>query len=74
MSEVQVDKNVPFVPRKPGPARLYPWLEMEVGDSFLVPPEIKNPRQTASAANIRYKPRVFTCRSTPDGYRIWRVE
>jgi hypothetical protein len=69
MKTLPIDKNVPL------PAR-FPLDQMEVGDSFAVPPGVH--RTTVSIAALRYgrKHRMkFVTRKTPDGtIRCWRVE
>lgn len=78
---IEIEKGVPL-PRysKTGKGHgcKYPWHEMEVGDSFLVPdyPLDKRGHATpiASAATQRYRPKRFIQRSTARGLRIWRVE
>jgi hypothetical protein len=66
---MKVEKNVPL------PAR-YPFDEMEVGDSFAVPPEIA--RNTVAVAAGRYGDKhamKFIVRLMPDRtLRCWRTE
>ena len=65
---MKVDKGIPF-PQK------YPFADMAVGDSFVVPPEVH--RSTVSVAANRYGRKhgvKFTVRLTPDRtLRCWRV-
>jgi hypothetical protein len=64
---MKIEKNIPL-PIK------YPFAQMEVGDSFLLPEGMK--RNAASVAAMRYgNPlgRRFTIRKTPEGFRCWRV-
>lgn len=77
-----VDKNVslPLDTRGPGRAPMYPWLDMEVGDSFFVPESIQLPNAVSRAAYIFGKRHglKFTRRSVQEvgvkGVRIWRVK
>ena len=88
---LKIDKGVPIpepVARKPnlGAQRKYPWIEMEVGDSFLVSlgPKAKDelgrdqwpnhwPNRIGSI-NSQYKPKRFITRVVAPGQvRIWRV-
>lgn len=79
MTEYKLEKNVPMplgsVDR--GAKRKYPWLEMEVGDSFAIPAgQHESVRTSASAWEARHPedPRMFTVRKTENGtYRCWRV-
>lgn len=69
MSYLPIDKGIP-VPRK------YPFDQMEVGDSFAVPPDTH--RTTVSIAALRYGRKHgmrFVTRTMPDRtLRCWRVE
>jgi hypothetical protein len=61
--------------RKRGPSK-YPWLELKVGQSFLVPlGNINNLRSVASNAGKKYN-RKFTAREikSEQGVRVWRVK
>ncbi len=69
MSQPLIEKNVPM------PLR-YPFAQMEVGDSFALPPGVG--RTTVNVAAKRYADKhggKFTVRLMPDrSYRCWRVE
>ena len=80
---IGVDKGVPLPPASVvGRARRrYPWRELNVGDSFLVPirkgQTVKAlQRQIGSLADsIRNRSGMrFTVRQADDGVRVWRVE
>ena len=66
---MKVEKNVPIPNR-------YPFDEMQVGDSFVVPPKIA--RNTVSVAASRYGEKhqmKFTVRRMDDKtLRCWRIE
>jgi len=65
---VKVEKGKP-IPGK------YPFDEMEVGDSFLIPEGVK--RHTVAVAALRYWRKTgkkFTTRKVPEGYCCWRVQ
>lgn len=68
---IKVDKNVP-PPRQRGK---YPWRQMEVGDSFLVPEGMENSvRYAASYFRKRNPDYKFMVRKQEDGtYRCWRI-
>ena len=70
MTEVKIDKNVPVPSRSK-----WPFAEMGIGDSFLVPGDLDARYQLSMAGNAsrQFKPKRFVCRSTPEGVRIWRV-
>lgn len=76
MTEIKIDKNMPMPTRNnghEGRKPIYPWLTMEVGDSFLMPGHVKTSINYASKASATYAPRRFASRKTPEGTRIWRV-
>lgn len=67
---VKIDKNIPV----PQSGREYPWKQLEVGDSFLVPDTTaKKFGGTVWQARKRtgYK---FVTRAVEGGVRVWRVE
>ena len=68
MSQLPIDKGVPLPKR-------YPFAGMQVGDSFLVPDDVK--RTTVSIAAMRYGRKHgmrFTIRLTPERkLRCWRL-
>jgi hypothetical protein len=65
---MKIEKSIPI------PSR-YPFGQMEVGDSFVIPPEMN--RSTVAVYAWRYAQqhgRKFTTRKMPDGtYRCWRT-
>lgn len=66
--EVQIEKNIPM--RK---ATVWPFPEMEVGDSFLAP---LNKENSVRRMGCYYQEKLgwtFTGRRQEDGYRIWRT-
>jgi len=69
MTMPPIDKNVPL------PAR-FPFEQMEVGDSFAVPPSVH--RTTVGIAALRYGRKhgmKFTVRQVADKtFRCWRIE
>ena len=68
MNQLPIDKNVPL-PKK------YPFAQMAVGDSFLVP--LGTSRFAVGQAAKRYGVEhgvKFTVRQMPDGsFRCWRL-
>ena len=78
----KIEKGIPIPVSKTvtrqgrGRDRLYPWAEMQVGDSFFVPGEAKRigVASHASAVCKRYAPKRFVSRKVEGGVRIWRVE
>ena len=74
----KVERNVPITPQATGRpairASLYPFAELNVGDSFAV--TTNNPQKIRSAAHHWGKTlgRVFQTRLTDEGIRCWRVK
>jgi predicted signal transduction protein with EAL and GGDEF domain len=70
---IKIEKDIPLPVRNGGPQRLYPFKEMEIGDSFLAP--IK---QSAASGHARRASlalgRKFTTATVQGGTRIWRIE
>lgn len=66
---MKVESGIP-IPKK------FPFDEMQVGDSFAIPPEVK--RGTVRIAAMRYGDKhgmTFVTKKMPDGsYRCWRTE
>jgi hypothetical protein len=66
---MKIEKGIPL------PCR-FPFEQMEVGDSFAVPPDVH--RTTVSIAALRYGRKhgaKFSTRKTPDGtIRCWRTQ
>jgi len=64
---VKVESGIPMPQR-------YPFKDMQVGDSFAVPPQAKRPSVTVAAKRFGDKHGMkFTIRKTPDGFRCWRI-
>lgn len=73
----QIDKNVP-APLS-GRNRLYPWGELEPGDSFFVPGRTtRNIGGAIGQARNRYPDWEIVARTVTEngvkGVRVWRVE
>ena len=66
---VKVDKHIPI------PAK-FPFKDMQVGDSFAVPPDVKRPAVTVAAMRFGRKHGMkFTVRQVADKtFRCWRIE
>jgi len=66
---MNIDKNFKI------PAK-FPFKDMQVGDSFAVPHDVKRPAVTVSAMRFGRKHGMkFTVRQMPDkSFRCWRIE
>jgi hypothetical protein len=68
--EYTIEKAVPL-PRVAGRQPIYPFGEMEIGDSFVAAGQ---PRVRAAAYIFgRNHNKRFASRVTPDGIRVWRI-
>ena len=71
----QVQKGVELTNPRRGRKRIYPFQQMEVGDSFVV--EIQNRARVVSAASSCKEMKFATRVVVEDGKkvcRVWRVE
>lgn len=68
---IEINKNIPVPADR---TRKYPWSEMKVGYSFLLPRDYHYAYQLAWKASKRYAPKLFKVKSTSEGYRCWRVK
>lgn len=71
---VPIDKNIPLPPRKRSTGRgkrVYPWGELEPGDSFVIPSLNANIRQWK--LETTYPGKKFVSRRVEGGLRVWRI-
>jgi hypothetical protein len=74
---IKVDKGIPL-PQQKGSGRRpkYPWLDMEIGDSFTVPPGTR--KSLAGSGNRQARlaglPHRFTQRIDNGEMRVWRIK
>lgn len=72
----EIDKNIPLPPDRHGRFPIYPFAEMEIGDSILVKGDWKK-LDSAKAASRAYGKRhgmKFRTMQVDTGVRIWRIE
>lgn len=72
----QIEKNIP-IPGVAARNTKYPFLQLEVGDSFFVPcaeEQKKSFRGRLAGRVVKIKDRKFTVRSVDGGMRVWRIE
>lgn len=67
-----IDKNVPM----PGVSSLgiYPWDEMDIGDSFLIKDKKAGSIRTLAWFAGKQHGRKFSTRTVDDGVRVWRIK
>ncbi|NCV58419.1 MAG: hypothetical protein EBW47_06440 [Betaproteobacteria bacterium] len=72
---MKIEKNVPMP--QPKNVEVYPYNEMDVGDSFMVKGESKYLLATVCNRNGKYRKKLgmrFTAKKMGNGVRVWRVE
>jgi uncharacterized protein (DUF2249 family) len=69
-----IENDVPTPHRSQGPRVSYPFREMKVGDSFVVPEDYEPQVRTSACAYGRRHGKIFTVRKRPEGIRVWRME
>lgn len=75
-SALKIEKGVPLAPAKRNGAR-YPWADMEIGDSILVPYDGREIAQvganvSSAAASGLGRGKYRTARES-NGIRVWRL-
>jgi hypothetical protein len=69
----KIDKNVP-IPENSGRNK-YPWVKLEVGDSFVCPKDISSAAFQSSGRQWAKRNKVkFVFRNTDEGCRVWRTK
>ena len=73
---IRIDKDIPipFRIRAGGRKAVYPWCNMDVGDSFVFPATTKK----ATASSLSYRTgklsgKRFVIRTVAEGIRCWRL-
>jgi len=75
MSQYEIEKNVPLTERKRGKNTIYPFGDLEVGDSFFVDNKPAKTVVCAASAYKRSHPEIkLVTRKNENGVRVWRVE
>lgn len=83
---IKIEANIPIPPRGPlvskGRPALYPFADMQIGDSFMVPIKASDPQKqkrlamrvtNAAYANARLHGKKYATRVMDGGVRVWRV-
>jgi hypothetical protein len=73
MSQIAIDSNIPIPNGKFGDL---PFEDMNPGDSFMFPNDIKptSASHYVSIANKKLAPKKFILRTVADGKRAWRID
>lgn len=69
---MNIDTDIPIPAGKCGGNHKWPWDQLEVGDSFLMPRKLSSASGQATA-HAKKTGRKYTCRTEAEGIRIWRV-
>lgn len=70
VSEIKIEKGIP-IPEVGGPCIKYPFRQMEIGDSFVVP---KGVRTSLSGNAIRQGIQIKTKSISSTHVRVWRIK
>lgn len=70
----RIEKSVPMTQQKRPAATIYPWHDMKVDDSFLVPLAKRNAVYVAANDFGKRHGKKFTVRTTDEGVRVWRTK
>ena len=69
----EIDHSIP-VPASAGTKRIYPFSQMEIGDSVFIPNATHDSKAVAAAKMyFRRSGKKMTAKSGDGGVRIWRV-
>lgn len=78
-----IEKQIPIPPpssgkrggstRGPNADNTYPWAEMQVGDSILIPHRMRDSLSTSIRYHTKRHGMLFTQRKNDDGVRVWRL-
>jgi hypothetical protein len=71
MTDYVIEKNVPLV-QTAGRPPVYPFLQMEIGDSFFAANVSRGIGNAATSAG-KTLGRTFKTRTVEGGVRVWRV-
>jgi len=75
VSDFKIEKGIPLPVRSNEWMILYPFKQMKVGDSFLVPygeTAQATVKKRVMASSRRYKPMKFVSKLLDEGVRVWR--
>ncbi len=74
MTVFKIEKNIPPPPKRAGRAPVFPFAQLKVGESFVVPAEQSAAASASAHYNGRKYGRTFQQKRNPDGsVRFWRV-
>lgn len=69
---ISIEKNIPF-PKVS--STKYPFLDLEVGDSFFVPDMITSKMSSyIQRFRLKYPDRKWAVRKVVGGIRVWRIQ
>lgn len=75
MSKYVIENGVPPPNSELVNSRIYPFLDMQVGDSVLINDKsIHTLSGSVKHAQHKLKNSKFICRTVTDGVRVWRIK
>lgn len=70
-----IEKGVLIPARGVRGEQIFPLLDLEIGDSFVAPPDLAKKARSAAHGFAKREGVRLTCRVQPDGsVRIWRLK
>jgi hypothetical protein len=70
----RIERGVPIPARRNPRGSMYPFAEMEIGDSFFVPDGTTKTISAAAQYFTKNLGRRFTVRTIDSGVRVWRID
>ncbi len=71
---MEVVRGVPYRDGRSRRRSLYPWNEMEVGDSFFVVGKTQNNLATTSRYHTAITGKIYSAAKEGVGVRVWRIK
>lgn len=69
---MKIEKNIPIPAAAHRGARIWPFADMQVGDSVLIPMERAKPARSAATTLGKRRGFRFVTRAVDGGLRVWR--
>lgn len=70
----KIEKSVPVMRQVRPQSTAYPWHDMKVNDSFLVPLSRRSAVYVSASQFGKRWGMKFICRTTKEGVRVWRTK
>ena len=70
---IMIEKNISLPNGSDGTRGKYPWSQMQIGDSFLVPGKTSSTMSGCAFYQGTKRSARYACRNVDGGCRVWRV-